>query len=37
MMKRAEWREKRAKRYSFAARIAAQTRLFVVGSEDARG
>lgn len=37
VMKRAEWNEKRAKRDSFAARIAAQPKLFVIGSEDALG
>lgn len=37
VMRRAEWNEKRNKRDSFAARIAAQPRLFVIGSEDALG
>jgi len=34
LMKRAEWRRKRAGRDSFAARIAVQPRLFVIGSDD---
>jgi len=34
VMSLAEWRAKRAKRDSFAARIAAQPRLFVIGSDD---
>ena len=29
-----EWRKKRAERDSFAARIAAQPKIFVIGSED---
>jgi len=29
-----EWRAKRAKKDSFAARISAQPRLFVIGSDD---
>ncbi len=36
-MTRAEWRQKRARRDSFAARVAAQPKLFVIGSEDALG
>lgn len=35
VLTRAEWRAKRARRDSFAARIAAQPKLFVLGSEDA--
>jgi predicted nucleotidyltransferase len=35
VMTRAEWRRKRAAPDSFAARIAAQPRLFVIGSDDA--
>ncbi|MEA2239198.1 MAG: hypothetical protein QOC81_3922 [Thermoanaerobaculia bacterium] len=31
----AEWKRKRSKHASFAARITAQRRLFVIGSEDA--
>jgi predicted nucleotidyltransferase len=34
VMSLAEWRAKRAKKDSFAARIAAQPRLFVIGSDD---
>jgi len=34
VMSLAEWRAKRAEKDSFAARIAAQPRLFVVGSDD---
>jgi predicted nucleotidyltransferase len=34
LMSFAEWRTKRAQRDSFAARIAAQPRLFVIGSDD---
>src|SRR5439155_1823903 len=34
VMSLAEWRIKRAKKDSFAARIAAQPRLFVLGSDD---
>jgi predicted nucleotidyltransferase len=34
VMTLAEWRAKRAKKDSFAARIAAQPRLFVIGSDD---
>lgn len=34
LMSLAEWRHKRAEGDSFAARIAAQPRLFVVGSDD---
>jgi predicted nucleotidyltransferase len=37
LMKRAEWRRKRAEADSFAARIAAQPRLFVLGSDDELG
>jgi len=33
-MSLAEWRTKRAKKGSFAARIATQPRLFVIGSDD---
>jgi predicted nucleotidyltransferase len=32
---RAEWKRKRSKRDSFAARITAQRRLFVIGNDDA--
>jgi Polymerase beta, Nucleotidyltransferase len=32
---RAEWKRKQARRDSFAARITAQRRLFVIGSDDA--
>jgi predicted nucleotidyltransferase len=34
VMSLAEWRVKRAKKDSFAARVAGQHRLFVIGSED---
>jgi predicted nucleotidyltransferase len=34
LMSRAEWQRKRAEGDSFAARIAAQPRLFVLGSDD---
>jgi predicted nucleotidyltransferase len=34
LMTRAEWRRKRAQADSFAARIAAQPKLFVLGSDD---
>jgi predicted nucleotidyltransferase len=34
VMSPAEWRVKRAKKDSFAARVAGQPRLFVIGSED---
>ena len=37
LMTRAEWRRKRAEADSFAARIAAQPRLFVLGSDDDLG
>lgn len=37
VMKRAEWKKKRAQRDSFVQRIAAQPKLFVIGSEDALG
>src|SRR5262245_36427939 len=37
VMSRAEWQQKRARRDSFAARVAAQPKLFVIGSEDALG
>jgi predicted nucleotidyltransferase len=32
-----EWRRKRAERESFAARVAAQPKIFVIGSEDELG
>ena len=32
---RAEWKRKRSRNDSFAARITAQRRLFVIGSDDA--
>jgi predicted nucleotidyltransferase len=35
VMSRAEWKQKRARRDTFATRIAAQPKLFVMGSEDA--
>lgn len=35
VMKRAEWNKKQAERDSFARRVAAQPKLFVIGSEDA--
>jgi predicted nucleotidyltransferase len=35
VLTREEWRRKRAERDSFVRRIAAQPRLFVIGSEDA--
>ena len=34
LMSRAEWRRKRAESDSFAARIAVQPHLFVLGSDD---
>ena len=34
LMTRAEWRRKRAEADSFAARIAAQSKVFVIGAED---
>lgn len=34
LMTRSEWRRKRAEAGSFAARIAAQPRVFVIGAED---
>jgi len=34
VMSLSEWRAKRAKKDSFAARISAQPRLFVIGSDD---
>lgn len=34
LMSRAEWRRKRAEADSFAARIAAQPKLFVIGSDE---
>jgi hypothetical protein len=34
VMSFSEWRTKRAKKDSFAARISAQPRLFVIGSDD---
>ena len=37
LMTRAEWRRKRAQTDSFAARIAAQPRLFVLGSDNELG
>jgi predicted nucleotidyltransferase len=37
LMSRAEWRRKRAEPDSFAARIAAQPKLFVIGAEDDLG
>lgn len=37
LMSRAEWRRKRAEADSFAARIAAQPKLFVIGTEDDLG
>ena len=37
VMTQAEWQRKRAQRDSFAARVAAQPKLFVIGSEDALG
>lgn len=37
LMTRAEWRRKRAEADSFAARIAGQPRLFVLGSDDELG
>lgn len=37
LMSRSEWRRKRAAADSFAARIAAQPRLFVIGAEDDLG
>jgi hypothetical protein len=36
-MTRAEWRRKRLDADSFAARIAAQPKLFVIGAEDDLG
>jgi predicted nucleotidyltransferase len=37
VMSTAEWKRKRARRDSFASRVAAQPKLFVIGSEDALG
>jgi len=37
LMSRAEWRRKRAEADSFAARIAAQPKVFVIGTEDDLG
>jgi predicted nucleotidyltransferase len=37
LMSPSEWKKKRARRDSFAARIASQPRLFVIGSEDVVG
>lgn len=37
LMTRDEWRRKRAEPGSFAARIAAQPKLFVIGNEDDLG
>lgn len=37
LMSRAEWRRKRAQPDSFAARVAAQPKLFVIGGEDDLG
>jgi predicted nucleotidyltransferase len=34
VMSLAEWRSKRARKDSFAARVAAQPKLFVIGSDD---
>jgi hypothetical protein len=34
LVTRVEWKEKRARRDSFVARVAAQPKLFVIGSED---
>jgi predicted nucleotidyltransferase len=34
VMTLAEWRAKRARKDSFAARVAAQPKLFVIGSDD---
>jgi predicted nucleotidyltransferase len=35
VMSPSEWKQKRARRDSFVARVAAQSKLFVIGSEDA--
>lgn len=35
VMRPAEWKQKRARRDSFVARVAAQPKLFVIGDEDA--
>jgi predicted nucleotidyltransferase len=35
VMSLSEWKQKRARRDSFVARVAAQSKLFVVGGEDA--
>jgi predicted nucleotidyltransferase len=37
VMTRAEWRRERAEEDSFAARVAGQPRLFVIGSDDELG
>lgn len=37
LMSRPEWRRKRAESDSFAARVAAQPKLFVIGGEDDLG
>jgi hypothetical protein len=37
VMSRAEWQQKRVRRDSFAARVAVQPKLFVIGSEDDLG
>lgn len=37
LMTRAEWRRKRAEADTFAARVAAQPRLFLLGSDDELG
>lgn len=37
LMTPAEWRRKRARDDSFAARIATQPKLFVIGSDDELG
>jgi len=37
LMTRAEWRRKRAEADSFAARVAAQPRVFLLGSDDELG
>jgi len=34
VMSRADWRAKRARKDSFAARVAAQPKLFLIGSDD---
>jgi hypothetical protein len=37
LMSRAEWRRKRAEPDSFASRIAARPKVFVMGAEDDLG